>query len=158
MFGPSKGQNIPLFERFQRLWSMVDQQNFKPLGVPVDPHLDEPQVQELRNETIVFFQSVLLSNTGYMLREDYREMIELCLLLLGVSPVEGKGSASGTYHFRLPGSYHLARWMAKIIYCFNPLTTISRSSGYKLFVTRYRQPAFRIEHYMQKRAVSRCSG
>ena len=26
----------------------------------------------------------------------------------------------------------------------NPLTTISRSSGYKLFVTRYRQPAFRL--------------
>ena len=40
----------------------------------------------------------------------------------------------------------------------NPLTAISRGSGYKLFVTRYRQPAFRIEHYMQKRAVSRCYG
>ena len=41
---------------------------------------------------------------------------------------------------------------------FNPLTAVSRGSGYKLFVTRYRQPAFRIEHYMQKRAVSRCYG
>ena len=41
---------------------------------------------------------------------------------------------------------------------YNPLTAVSRSSGYKLFVTRYRQPAFRIEHYMQKRAVSRCYG
>ena len=41
---------------------------------------------------------------------------------------------------------------------FNPLTAISRSSGYKLFVTRCRQPAFRIEHYMQNGAVNRCSG
>ena len=40
----------------------------------------------------------------------------------------------------------------------NPLTAISRSSGYKLFVTRCRQPAFRIEHYMQNGAVNRCSG
>ena len=40
----------------------------------------------------------------------------------------------------------------------NPLTAVSRSSGYKLFVTRYRQPAFRIEHYMQNGAVNRCSG
>ena len=54
LFGSSKGPNIPLFEHFQRLWSMIDQQNFKPLGVPVDSCLDEPQVQELRNETIVF--------------------------------------------------------------------------------------------------------
>ena len=96
---------------------MIDQQNFKPLGVPVDPRLDEPQVQKLRNETIVFLQSVLLSNTGYMPREEYREMIELCLLL-GVSTVEGKGSASGTYHFRLPGAYHLARFYCFKIYLF----------------------------------------
>ena len=41
---------------------------------------------------------------------------------------------------------------------FNPLTAVSRGSGYKLFVTRYRPPVFRIEHYMQKRAVSRCYG
>ena len=45
-----------------------------------------------------------------------------------------------------------------IVRSFNPLTAVSRGSGYKLFVTRYRQPAFRIEHYMQKRAVSRCYG
>ena len=49
------------------------------------------------------------------------------------------------------------RWLSRGR-ILNPLTAISRSSGYKLFVTRYRQPAFRIEHYMQKRAVSRCYG
>ena len=41
---------------------------------------------------------------------------------------------------------------------FNPLTDVSRGSGYKFFVTLYGQPAVRIEHYMQKRAVSRRSG
>ena len=41
---------------------------------------------------------------------------------------------------------------------FNPLTAVSRGSGYKFFVTLYGEPAIRIEHYMQKRAVSRRSG
>ena len=46
----------------------------------------------------------------------------------------------------------------QMVACVNPLTAISRSSGYKLFVTRCRKPAFRIEHYMQNGAVNRCSG
>ena len=40
----------------------------------------------------------------------------------------------------------------------NPLTAVSRGSRYKFFVTLYGQPAIRIEHCMQKRAVSRRSG
>ena len=53
--------------------------------------------------------------------------------------------------------YRRQKWLS-INRHFNPLTAVSRSSGYKLFVTRYRQPAFRIEHYMQNGAVNRCSG
>ena len=37
----------------------------------------------------------------------------------------------------------------------NLLTAVSRRSGYTFFVTLYGEPAIRIEHYMQKRAVSR---
>ena len=40
----------------------------------------------------------------------------------------------------------------------NPLTDVSRGSGYNFFVTLYGEPAVRIEHYMQKRAVSRRPG
>ena len=40
----------------------------------------------------------------------------------------------------------------------NPLTAVSRGSGYKFFVTLYHEPAVRIEHYMQNWAASRWPG
>ena len=42
-------------------------------------------------------------------------MIELCLLVLGF-PLPNYPKDTN-YHFRLPGAYHMARWMAKVIYC-----------------------------------------
>jgi len=41
-------------------------------------------------------------------------MMELCLLILG----EPVCSNDESYQFRIPGAYHLARWMGKVIYCF----------------------------------------
>ena len=49
-----------------------------------------------------------------MPREDYKEMMELCLLILG-KPV---CSNDESYHFQIPGAYYLARWIGKVIYCF----------------------------------------
>ena len=40
-------------------------------------------------------------------------MIELCLLVLGFPLADD----DKRYHFRLPGAYHMARWMGKVIYC-----------------------------------------
>ena len=40
----------------------------------------------------------------------------------------------------------------------NPLTAVSRGSGYKFFVTLHHEPAIRIEHYMQNGADSRRPG
>ena len=48
-----------------------------------------------------------------MPRDDYKELMELCLLILGESHTD-----QSIYRFRLPGAYHMARWMAKVIYCF----------------------------------------
>ena len=41
---------------------------------------------------------------------------------------------------------------------FNPLTAVSRGSGYKFFVTMCHQPGIRLEHYMQIGTVSRGPG
>ena len=49
-----------------------------------------------------------------MPREDYNEMMELCLLILG----EPVCSNDESCHFQIPGAYHLARWMEKVICCF----------------------------------------
>ena len=43
-------------------------------------------------------------------REDYREFLELVIIFLGGTPPRG-------ISFRGPGAFHLARWMAKAIYC-----------------------------------------
>lgn len=42
-------------------------------------------------------------------RDDYKELIELCILFLGERPNE-------TYNFRAPAAMHHARWMSKALY------------------------------------------
>jgi len=118
LFGPSRSPNIPLFERFQRFWPNIDQRDFKSLA---DPRLSDPHMMQLREDAISFLQGFLVANNVYMPREDYREMIQLCLLILGASPqaeISQESNSEETHSLRLPGAYHLARWMAKVIYCF----------------------------------------
>jgi hypothetical protein len=110
LLGPSRGPNISLFERFQQCWSTINHPNFVPLD---GARLAEPLLKQLRIEVGSYLQSFLSDDSSYLPREDYREMIELCLLVLGFPlPDEDK-----RYHFRLPGAYHMARWMGKVIYC-----------------------------------------
>ena len=42
-------------------------------------------------------------------REDYRELLESCIVFVGGEPEQG-------FNFRRPGTLHRARWMAKAIY------------------------------------------
>jgi len=108
LFGPSKSPNIPILERFQTFWPNIDQHNFKPLE---DARLSLPILTQLRQAVTSFLQSYLSSDTAYIPRDDYQELIDLCLLIFGAS-------RENEYHFRLPGAVHQARWMAKIIYSF----------------------------------------
>ena len=108
LFGPSSGPNIPLFQRFQQYWLKVNQGNFKPLD---DIRMKIPLVQELQNEVIAFLKENLHVK---MPRDDYKEIMDLCLLILGKLPDQEEKN----YYFKIPGAYHMARWMAKVIYCF----------------------------------------
>ena len=108
LFGPTRGPNVGLFERFSKFWVHIDRSRYKPLD---DARLDSPLLQQLRDAVCLFLKQFLLHDTSYLPREDYKEMITLCLLLLGCE------LPTGAYHFRVPGAYHLARWMAKVIYC-----------------------------------------
>ena len=62
--------------------------------------------------------------------------------------------------FAGPSSMPLGKRLRSFFYqhSVNPLTAVSLGSGYKFFVTLYGELAIRIEHYMQKRAVSRQPG
>lgn len=67
---------------------------------------------DLKCLSVSFLRETLSTKSSYLPREDYRELIELCLLVLGI-PI-----GEQSYRFRAPGAYHLARWMAKVIYSF----------------------------------------
>ena len=107
--GSSVSPNISLFERFKGLWSSIDQKVYRPLK---DTRLDEPSTLDLKFLNISFLRETLSANPNYLPREDYQEWIELCLLVLGISVGEQP------YRFRASGAYHMARWMAKVIYSF----------------------------------------
>lgn len=132
LLGPSRGPNIALFERFQKSWPTIDQVNFAPLD---DARLTDPQLQQLRAEVGPFLQSFLSDKTSYLPREDYKEIIELCLLILGLTLPNQ--TAEKQYHFRLPGAYHMARWMAKVIYC---MKIFLFRNEFKLTATEQKKP------------------
>lgn len=110
LFGPTRGPNIGLFERFRKVWYSIDQSKFNPLD---DVRRSDPLLQDMKHIAASNLTRFLSGESSYMPREDYREICELCLIVLGFE-VPNKP----LYHFRAPGAYHMARWMAKVIYCF----------------------------------------
>ncbi|ESO11094.1 hypothetical protein HELRODRAFT_167628 [Helobdella robusta] len=109
LFGPSCGPNIGMFERFRAYWPNINQSNHKPLD---DDRMNHSLLQMMRSDIVPSLTCFLSADSSYIPREDYKELVELCLLVLGY-PMQ----TDGKYHFRVPGAYHMARWMAKVIYC-----------------------------------------
>lgn len=101
---PSTGPDIPLFKRFKNMWKDIDQTQFS-------TWLSDADLTEIlkddANEILAYAKSKIKDDLP---RDDYREFLELILIFLGETPTRG-------IHFRQPGAYHLARWMAKAIYC-----------------------------------------
>ncbi|ESN96736.1 hypothetical protein HELRODRAFT_163840 [Helobdella robusta] len=109
LFGPSRGPNIGMFERFRAYWPNISQSNHKPLD---DDRMNHSLLQMMRSDIVPSLTCFLSADSSYIPREDYKELVKLCLLVLGY-PMQ----TDGKYHFRVPGAYHMARWMAKVIYC-----------------------------------------
>ena len=65
LFGPTRGPNIALFERFQQSSATINQENFVALD---DTRLADPLLQELRAEVASFLQSFLSIKTSFLLR------------------------------------------------------------------------------------------
>lgn len=101
--GPSTGPEIPVFKRFQERWELLDRGSYRTLN-ETEPM--ENALELLRVQMIAFLRKVL--HDGSNPREDYEELLRLCLVFLGGS--------EGQVRFRAPGAYHQARWMAKAIY------------------------------------------
>lgn len=100
---PMSGPDIQLFKRFKNEWSKLDKENF--VHGLVDTEFKE-LLGETYNEIQNLVSKMILEEFP---RDDYREFLELVIIVLGGVPPKG-------VKFRKPGAYHRARWMAKGIY------------------------------------------
>ena len=98
----TSGPEVGVFKRFQKKWPYINKSSFHIArdddfaGMPLG----------LRQEMILFYTSAIRDRNP---REDYRELLQLCLIFLG-------GEVDGKLFFRAPGAMHNARWMSKAIY------------------------------------------
>ena len=103
--GYSSSPEIGPFKRFQQHWPSLDLASFSTMLNAEEP-LDEFS-ESLRTDMVAYLADVI-QKTNHP-REDYEELLHLCLIFLG-------GSNRSQTKFRAPGAYHQARWMAKAVY------------------------------------------
>lgn len=111
--GPSSAPDIQLFKRFKTNWNGIERDNFQ--GLTTDP-----EAECFKNDTVEYLLQVHKWQTQP--RDDYKELIELTLAILGTPPPK--------MHWRAPGPVHHARWMAKLIYAM------------KIYLFRHQKDAF----------------
>lgn len=92
----STGPDILLFKRFQQQWEFIDKERYDVL----EDHVIN------RDDILTFCRQQLGIHQP---RDDYRELLELCMIFLGDTPPRG-------IRFMQPGALHRARWMARVIY------------------------------------------
>lgn len=94
--------DIPLFKKFRDSWTSVDPNEVQCYRDKIDMHLTVSEIENM----IKFYQFEL---TKDIVRDDYRELIELSVIFLG-------GDKDRKFKIRPPGAIHQARWMARAIY------------------------------------------
>ena len=97
--GPSSAPGIPIFKRFQDVWAGIVHNNYHSLDL-------QDGCEDFQQSTLQFLAQTLSSNR--QIRDDYQELIELTMVILGSPPQ--------AIHWRAPGPVHHARWMAKLLY------------------------------------------
>lgn len=97
--GPSSAPDIPIFKRFRAVWAGIVQNDYRTLDL-------KEGCEDLQQSTLQFLAQML--ERDRQIRDDYQELIELTMVILG-SPPEA-------IHWRSPGPVHHARWMAKLLY------------------------------------------
>ena len=101
----SSGPDVAIFKRFQQSWSYIAQ-NCYDSG---DQHQLVSHAVADTKDAVVEFVLGQLSDGKTQPRDDYRELLELTLIFLGVTPPRG-------VKFMAPGAFHQARWLSKAIY------------------------------------------
>jgi hypothetical protein len=99
-FGKSSGPEILTFKQFKESWSTLELKNYKPVD---DDIFADADLQAVKESMVSFYQDSLASGLHF-LRDDYREIAELCLVFLGKWP------SDEPYRFKYPGAMHRARY------------------------------------------------
>lgn len=93
--------DIPFFKQLRDSWKNINAHNFESGQNDLRKCLNKLEAKDL----LKFYKEKLQEP---ILRNDYRELIELCILFLGGTRDVAK--------IRPPGAMHQARWMARAIY------------------------------------------
>jgi hypothetical protein len=94
-----------MFNNVKEKWDKLDKDCPRVLG------LVEQDLKQKKSRTIAVVSNFLVEASP---RADYREVAELCLILLGEEPPRG-------IHWAKPGAIHQARWMVRDIYSIKML-------------------------------------
>lgn len=105
MSSNTSGPEIALFLRFRNEFNRINQADYHTI---MDDESMKSKVEH-HKEGIVSFCLTQLEQ--FQPRCDYRELLELSLILLGETPPRG-------VRVLQPGALHRARWMARLIYAF----------------------------------------
>jgi hypothetical protein len=94
--------DIPLFKKFRENWKNVDPNMIQGYREKVEMYFTTSEIEAL----LTFYHGEL---TKKIVRDDYRELIELSVIFLN-------GDPDRKLKIRPPGAMHQVRWMARAIY------------------------------------------
>jgi len=100
----STGPDILLFKKFRKEWNTIDTNSYSIWST--DENVKDI-LKDVADETIQFCTNKIKEDLPI---DNYKEFLELIIIFLGGIPPRG-------IRFKAPGAYHLARWMAKALYC-----------------------------------------
>ena len=100
----SKSPEVCVFQRLKKYWDRLPHKDISSANIDLSGYTVEAQqlLQECKTEHL----NPIVKRVKY-LREDYKEMAELCTFIL---------NHEKTIDLKKPGAMHKARWMAKILY------------------------------------------
>ena len=101
LMGATSAPDMALFKRFREAWTKLDK------NVYITGSNEVPD--DVRSTIVGSVEHYL--STQKQERDDFRELLELTMIFLGVIPKNG-------ISFRISGAVSHARWMAKAIYAF----------------------------------------
>ena len=115
IFGKTSDPLSKAFTEFQDKWTTINTSEKCVLSV-------ESEWLSLKKNAVVDDIMTMLSKDPTFIRDDYQEVAELTLIILGFQPPRGT-------HFHKPGGHHHARWMSSILY-YMKMYLFSKQMGY----------------------------